>query len=146
MPPLLPLCRAARISLFCLCALTARAQLNAPAKNWTLPVFTKEGNRSMLARGSEARMTQDRHFEVVDLNLTYFTGTADNVVDTVILSPAATFQPDEQVAHGEKFVRVVRDDIEASGIRWVYRHADKKISLDGNVQVTFRAEIRDLLR
>lgn len=127
-------------------ALPAAAQITAPAKNWALPLFTPEGYRTATARGSQARATNDRHFEVMDLNLTFFSGTATNTVDAVILSPVATFQPNEKIAHGENHVRYIRDDLEAAGTRWTYWHADKKISLDGNVRVIFRAEIKDLLR
>lgn len=129
-----------------LVALPGFAQINAPAKNWALPLFTPEGYRSVTARGSEARALSERRFEVTDLNLTFFNGDAASRVDAVILSPLAAFQPDEQIAHGEKRVRYIRDDVEAAGIRWTYWHADKKISLDGEVRVTFRAEIKDLLR
>ena len=122
------------------------AEITAPAKYWVLPLFTNEGFRSMTARGAEARATGDRQFEVVDLNLTLFTGDAAARVDTIILSPAATFLPDEKRAHGEKSVRIIRDELEASGTRWVYLHDQKKISLDGNVHVTFQAELKDLLK
>ncbi|ACB77479.1 hypothetical protein [Opitutus terrae] len=134
------------LGVFALLALPAFAQINAPAKNWALPLFTPEGYRSVTARGSEARALSERQFEVADLNLTFFSGDATTRVDAVILSPLAAFQPDEQIAHGEKRVRYIRDDVEAAGIRWTYWHADKKISLDGDVRVVFRAEIKDLLR
>jgi hypothetical protein len=122
------------------------ANITAPAKNWVLPLFSKEGHRSMTARGSEARLIDDNHFEVVDLNLTLFTGDEVAQVDTILLSPAATFLPDQKIAHGEKSGRFIGDDIEASGTRWVYRYAEKKISLDGNVRVIFRAELKNLLQ
>ena len=122
------------------------ANITAPAKNWVLPLFSKEGHRSMTARGSEARLVDDNHFEVVDLNLTLFSGDEVAQVDTILLSPAATFLPDQKIAHGEKSVRFIGDDIEASGTRWVYRRAEKKISLDGNVRVIFRAELKNLLQ
>lgn len=127
-------------------AAASAADIVAPAHNWVLPVFTKEGFRSMLARGAEARVVTARQFEVIDLNLTLFRGDASAEVETVILSPAATFLPDEKVAHGEKSVRFIRDEVEASGTRWIYRQAEKKISLDGAVHVTFRAEFQDLLK
>jgi len=127
-------------------AAASAADIVAPAHNWVLPVFTKEGFRSMLARGAEARVVTARQFEVIDLNLTLFRGDASAEVETVILSPAATFLPDERVAHGEKSVRFIRDEVEASGTRWIYRQAEKKISLDGAVHVTFRAEFQDLLK
>lgn len=122
------------------------AEITAPALNWVLPVFTKEGYHSMTARGSEARITGDHQFEVTDLNLTLFSGDATNRVENIILSPAATFLSQTRVAHGEKLVRFIGDDIEASGTRWVYLHDQKKISLDGAVRVTFRAELKNLLK
>lgn len=133
---------------------TFAAELLAPARDWSLPVFTNEGFRSMIARGSEARMVSQHQFDVVDLNLTIFTGDAANHIETIILSPAATFVSNSRMAQGEKYVRFIRfspdnpdvPEVEATGIRWIYRHADKKISLDGNVRVTFRAELTDLLR
>lgn len=125
---------------------TFAASVTAPAKNWVLPLFTKEGHRSMTARGSEARATNQRQFEVSDLNLTIFTGDVSMKVDTVILAPGASFVPDEQRAFGSEFVRFIRDDVEATGQRWTYLHREKKISLTGNVRITFQAELTDLLR
>jgi hypothetical protein len=136
----------AAIIPFLLLASAFAAELTAPAKNWILPLFTKEGYRSVTARGSEARISGSREFEVKNLNLTFFSEDPAMTVETVILSPAATFLPDEKKAHGENHVRFIRDDVEASGTRWIYWHADKKISLDGDVRVTFHAELKDLLR
>lgn len=124
----------------------AAAELNAPAKNWVFPVFSKEGYRTMTARGTEARVTAEHQFDVVDLNLTLFSGDAAAKVENIILSPAATFQSDKKIAHGEKSVRYIGDDVEATGTRWRYWQTEKKISLDGNVKVVFQAELKDLLK
>jgi hypothetical protein len=43
-------------------------------------------------------------------------------------------------------VRFLRDDLEASGTKWVYNHTEKRISLDGNVRVVFHAELQDILK
>ena len=142
-----PVKRVAAISLALLLLGTAAAvEITAPARNWVLPVFTKEGNRSMLARGSEARVVTQREFRVTDLNLTLFSGEADAKVETVLLSPEATFLPDDKVAHGERSVRLIRDDVEASGTRWRYEHTNHRVTLDGEVRVVFQAEMKDLLR
>jgi len=134
------------LAVVCVAFLAHADDAAAPARNWVLPLYTDEGFHTMTARGSEAHVTTDRRFDVIDFNLTLFTGDASNRVETVILSPAATFLPDAREAHGEKSVRLVRDDLEASGTRWVYWHNQKKISLDGNVRVTFRAELKGLLK
>jgi len=122
------------------------AAVTAPAKNWILPLFTKEGYRSMTARGSEARALANDRFHVTDLNLTLFNGDISSTVDTIILSPDATFLPDEQRAFGAQHVRFIRDEVEAAGREWTYDHRQKKISLNGDVRITFQAELSDILQ
>ena len=125
----------------------ARAEdTTAPAYNWSLPLFTKEGFRQMTARGTEARAVDKHRLDVVDLNLTLFSGDAASRVDTILLSPAATFLPDAKIAQGHKSVRYIGEVVEATGTRWIYRHEEKKISLDGSVRVTFHAELKNLLQ
>ena len=118
----------------------------APAINWVAPLFTKDNHRSMMLRGSKASFPTSSQVEVVDLNLTVFSGDAFNRVETILLSPAATFQPRQNLAHGDTGVRVIRDDLEATGVHWTYDHAQKKVSLHGGVRIVFNAEITNLLK
>lgn len=133
-------------------ALLARAQApalttsRAPATNWVLPIFTdKEGFRSMTLRGSEVR-PGGTSIAVTDLNITIFSGDAHAQVDSILLSPAAVFLPKENRASGDKAVRFIRDDIEVTGVGWTYDHTAKKVSLQHNVRVTFRAQLNDILK
>ncbi len=118
----------------------------APAFNWVLPIFTdKEGYRSTTLRGSEVRPFQGG-VTVTDLNVTIFSGNAIPVVDSILLSPVARFMQKDNQASGDKSVRFIRDDIEVTGVGWVYDHELKKISLQENVRVTFRAQLNDILK
>ncbi|MGH7944566.1 MAG: LPS export ABC transporter periplasmic protein LptC, partial [Opitutaceae bacterium] len=111
-----------------------------------LPIFTdKEGYRSMTLRGSEVRPA-GRSIAVTDLSITIFSGDAKTTVDSVLLSPAAVFLPRENRARGDKSVRLIRDDVEVTGVGWDYDHASKKVSLQQNVRVTFRAQLNDILK
>ena len=135
------------IGILLVCA-AARAQAPAPAPavNWVLPIFTdKEGYRSMTLRGSEVRPT-GKNIAVTDLNITIFSGDEKAHVDTILLSPEAMFFPKENRASGDKAVRVIRDDVEVTGIGWTYDHATKKVSLQHNVRVTFTAQLNDILK
>lgn len=119
---------------------------NSPAVNWVLPIFTdKEGFRSMTLRGSEVR-PDGRNISVTDLSITIFSGDAASQVDSMLLSPAAVFSPKENRAGGDKAVRFIRDDIEVSGLGWTYDHSAKKVSLQKNVRVVFRAQLNDILK
>ncbi|MSU51228.1 MAG: hypothetical protein EXS37_19425 [Opitutus sp.] len=118
----------------------------APATNWVLPIFTdKEGFRSMTLRGSEVRPT-GKTITVTDLSITIFSGDAHAHVDSILLSPAAVFSPKDNRASGDKSVRLIRDDIEVTGIGWTYDHVAKKVSLQQTVRVTFRAQLKDILK
>jgi len=124
----------------------AAAPAPAPAQNWVLPIFTdKEGYRSMTLRGSEVR-PQGKNIEVSDLSITVFSGDASARVDTILLSASAVFFTKENRAAGDKAVRVIRDDFEVTGVGWTYDHAQKKVSLQSNVRVTFRMPLNDILK
>lgn len=119
---------------------------SSPALNWVLPIFTdKEGHRSMTLRGSEVRPL-DNGVRVTDLSITIFAGGETPVVDSMLLSPVARFFPKQNLAAGEGPVRFIRDDIEVTGVDWVYDHAAKKISLRKEVRVVFSAQLKDILK
>jgi lipopolysaccharide export system protein LptC len=137
-----PLC------LLACCGLTAAvgAATLAPAINWVAPLFTKDNHRSMTLRGARASFPTNDQVDVVDLNLTAYSGDATKKVETVIVAPSATFLPRQNLARGDAGVQVTRDDLEASGIHWSYDHAQKKVSLTGKVRIVFNAEIKAILK
>lgn len=126
-----------------------------PAINWTFPVFTdKEGYRQLLLRGTEARAINANHIEVSGFHAVVFSGDASERVDTVLLSPQATFHPRDNRASGASTVRLilsghtesVRDDMELTGRGWTYDHRTKKVSIARDVRVTFHAQLNDILK
>ena len=118
----------------------------APARNWVLPIFTdKDGFRSMTLRGNEVRPVGNR-IAVTDLSITVFSGDATSRIDSMLLSPSAVFSPKDNIATGDKSVRYITDDIEVTGVGWTYDHKARKVSLQHNVRVTFRAQLNDILK
>jgi len=137
------------IFLLCLLAtsLGAASKLSdQPVVNFRLPTFTPEGYRDWLFRGSEARYLDANHVDVKEMTITVFSGTADNRVDTQILSPAARLAPQDQIARGDSAIRVISDRLEASGENWSYHHREKKIRLGKNVRTVIQAEIKNFLQ
>lgn len=130
-------------------AQSSRITARAPVKDFTLPFFNEAGHRSMLVKGGEALLADPQRITIRELTLSVFSGQADNKIETIILSPAATILPSEQVATGEQVVRLVRDDVEVSGEAWRYEHSDhgaKKILINRNARIVFRAELKDILK
>lgn len=138
-----PLC------LLACCGLTGAAlgaTTMAPAINWMSALFTRENYRSMTLRGSKASFPATGEINVVNLSLTAFSGDATNRVETVILSTAATVLIKEELARGDQGMRLIRDNLEATGTRWTYDHAHKKVSLHERVRIVFNAELKHLIK
>jgi hypothetical protein len=88
---------------------------SAPALNWVVHVFSdKEGYRVLTARGAEARAQTTDSVLVTNLSITVYTGDATAQVETVFLSPLATFSARTNRASGDQSVGVVRDDLEGT--------------------------------
>lgn len=135
--------------LLCVAATGGRAEealASAPAKNWVLPIFTKEGFRSMTLRGTEVRPITTARIDVVDMNITVFTGGATAKVESVLLSPVASFFPEDKIARGSSAVRLLRDDLEVTGEQWTYDHNAKKVSIARRARITFAAQLPDLIK
>jgi hypothetical protein len=122
------------------------APVAPPARNWILPLFTKEGYRQMTLRGDEVHPISSDRVDIIGMNFTVFSGTVDSKVDTVLLSPEGTFMINEKVAHGDKSVRLIRDDAEATGDGWIYYYNEKKVLILKNAHVVFQAALPDLLK
>jgi lipopolysaccharide export system protein LptC len=118
---------------------------NSPVVNFRVPTFNGE-YRSWLLRGAEGVYVDDNRLDVVDLNLTVFSGDASNRVESVFLSPSAVALLGESRVRGPGAVRLITDDFEATGEDWQYDHRQKKVSINRNVRVVFHAHLNDILR
>jgi hypothetical protein len=121
-------------------------QLAPPARNWTLPLFTKEGFRQMTLRGDQVQPVNTDRVDIVGMNITVFNGAADAQVDSVLLSPQATFLINERIARGAQTVRLIRDDIEVQGQDWTYFYNEKKVLINRGAHVVFHAALPDMLK
>jgi hypothetical protein len=117
-----------------------------PAKNWTLPLFTKEGFREMTIHGDEVHPVSSERIDITGMNVTVFSGTADAKVDSVLLSPEATFFITQKKAHGDGPVRLVRDDLEVTGEQWTYLYVEKKVIISKRAHVVFHSALPDMLK
>jgi hypothetical protein len=122
------------------------ASLAPAAHRWTLPLFTKEGYRQMTLRGDEIQQVSSDRVDITGMTVTVFSGGPDARVDSVLMSPAATFLTGERTAKGDGPVRLVRDDIEVSGIGWTYLYNEKKVLISSHAHVVFHASLPDILK
>jgi hypothetical protein len=123
-----------------------------PAWNWALPLFTNEGFHSMTLRGTEVHPVSSDRIDVVDINITTFSGDAGAQVESSLLSPSASFFPRENRASGDQSVRMIRFSAdgeiaaEITGEDWTYEQAGKKVSIRRQAHVVFAATMNDILK
>lgn len=117
-----------------------------PARNWTLPLFTREGYRQMTLKGDEVRPVSADRIDIVGMNVTVFSGGPEARVDSVLLSPEATFLINEKVARGDKTVRLIRDDVDVTGEGWSYSYNEKKVLISRHAHVVFHSALPDILK
>jgi hypothetical protein len=123
--------------------------LSAPVKKFRLPTFNPTGFRVTLLEGDEATVISQQRIDIKEMHFTVFSGDEDNRVESTILAPTATLQaqdPTHFTVSGNDAVRVVRSDMDASGERWAFDYANKRLSMKKNVHVVFRAELKDILK
>lgn len=119
---------------------------SAPIKNFRLPTFDKDGHRTTFLRAAEAVIVSNTRIDVKDMNLTLFTNDNSGRIDSVLTSPSATAHTDQQTVGGQESVRFLRDDLEVTGEQWTYFHLEKRVLIENNARVTFRDELKDIIK
>lgn len=129
-------------------AATAPRGASAPIRNFRLPGFTNDGFRTWLLRGSQAHYVGNHQVEVKEMTLAIFSGDASDRLVTMILSPVATVHTADLVACGGDTIRVIHytEDFQITGRDWRYEHKQKRVSIAKDVNVTYHAEVKDLLK
>lgn len=118
----------------------------APIVNWRVPSFTSAGLREWTVSGSEATQLDGDRAAVKEINVTVYSLDEANRADTIFLSPDAMVELERKLVTGQGTVRVINDRFEATGTGWSYDQGAKRIILEKNVRVTFRAEFKNLLK
>ncbi len=118
----------------------------APVKNFRLPIFNEEGFRHLMLRAAEARVPSTEQIDVIEMELTLFTGLADEQIESMLAAPSASFFPTRLLASGSQTVRLERTDLTITGSDWSYDHNDKKVVINRDSHVIFRSAIGDILK
>jgi hypothetical protein len=131
----------------------ARAQsasiiANAPVKNFRLPSFNDQGHRITMLRGGEARYISNTQIDIVELNFAQFAGDGSTETTNLLLASSATVFIQEKnrvLLTGQQSVRLIGDNLEATGENWTYDHKGQRLTMSKNVRVVFRTELKGIL-
>ena len=121
-------------------------QSSAPIKNFRLPGFDKDGTRTSFLRADEAVIVSATQIDVKNMNFTLFTADGSGHIDCILISPSASAHTDKKIVSGKESVRFMRDDVELTGEQWTYFHQEKRVLIENNARVTFRDELKDIIK
>ena len=125
---------------------TPQIKSSAPIKNFRLPSFDKAGVRTSFMHADEAIIVSNTQIDAKNMNFTLFTGDGSGRIDCILISPAATANTDKQIVTGPNSVHFMHDDVDLTGEQWTYFHQEKRVLIKNNAQVTFRDELKDLIK
>ncbi len=125
---------------------SSQIKSSAPIKSFRLPSFDKAGFRTSFMRADEAVIVSNTQIDAKNMNFTMFTSDGSGRIDCILLSPSATAYTDKQIVTGNQSVRFMRDDVEVTGEQWTYFHQEKRVLIKNNAHVTFRDELKDLIK
>ncbi len=142
----LPLLILGALATATLASAAPKVAASAPIKNFRLPTFNEEGFRHLMLRAAEASLPSPERIDVVEMELTLFTGLADEQIESMLAAPAAAFFPAKLFVSGDQSVRLERSDLTVTGSDWSYDHNDKKVIINRDAHVIFRSAIGDILK
>ena len=132
-----------------LCSAAEDLSKSAPVKKFRLPTFNQEGYRTSFLEGDEAIIVSSQQIDVKEMHYSLFSGEENNVLETTLLAPVATVRVLERnhiKVEGTGSVRLIRDEVDATGDNWTYDHANKRLLIRKNVHVIYRAVLKDFLK
>jgi hypothetical protein len=138
----------AALALTLLGAASAAGQMvpDAPVLNFRLPMFGDDGYRIWDLRGREGRYVSEKQVDVSDMRLLVFSSEEPDRIQTEIQSPRATMLIRDNRACGDHTIKVIGDNFQVQGQRWLWDGDENRVVIDEQVKVTFFEELSGLIQ
>ena len=114
---------------------------DAPAKDFTLPLFGESGYKAWEIAGHEGRYIDKDHILVTLMNIKIFSGEADMFLDAIIASPDAKIDLKDKNAQGESAIIMRSHNYRVSGQGWTWFAKENRIRVHKNAKVEFKQDI-----
>lgn len=124
-----------------------RAEVNAPVKNFRLPVFDEGGHRQWELLGSEALYVDRNEIRVQDMTLRTYAPADPLNPRMLIQSPAALIRPQDGVAEGAGYLYITEanNNYFIIGRDWRWDGKGQRVRIGADVRVTFREKLDQVL-
>jgi hypothetical protein len=152
LPRSIPHLAALACAALCLATLSAplasapEVTATSPVKNFRLPTFSDAGFRELLLVAGEARLPDPERIDVQRMEITLYSGGADERIEILLAAPLATFFPTRKLATGPDRVRLERSDLIITGADWTYDHVAEKVLIKRDAHLLFHAPLGDIIK
>lgn len=124
-----------------------RAEVNAPVRNFRLPVFDDQGNRQWDLQGAQALYVNRNEIRVDDMTLRTY-GKDDPLHPRMLIqSPSAEILPIDNIAKGPGYLYITEanNNYFIIGRNWIWDGRGQKVSIKSDVRVTFREKLDSIM-
>lgn len=124
-----------------------RAEVNAPVRNFRLPVFDDDGHRQWDLQGAQALYVDRNEIRVEDMTLRTY-GKDDPLNPRMLIqSPFAQILPVDNVARGPGYLYITEanNNYFIIGRDWIWDGRGQKVSIKSDVRVTFREKLNAIM-
>lgn len=136
--------------LSCLCMLSAlypqKIEPDAPVIDFKLPLFAESGYKKWEISGHEGRYLGNERLLVLVMTIKIFSGNADLLLESLIVSPDATIDIQRKVAQGKSALRVRGHNYRVSGTGWTWLGEENRIIVHRDARVEFNQSLGKILR
>lgn len=115
-------------------------------REFFLPRFGPDGNRSWDLAGSQGTYVSPREIEVSGMRLRIFEPGRPEAIQLQIESPQARLFLEESRAVGPGFLLVLAPTFSLSGRNWTWEGFNRTIRIQAEARVAFAEDLSDILR
>ena len=120
--------------------------LNAPARDFRIPIFDEKGMRSWYVQGREGHYKSAEKIEVVGMTIRIFGSEDFKRQDSVIDSDHAFIFIRDKRAEGDSTIVVTGPGYSVIGNRWTWEGKSKRIRIYDDVKVHFKQGLGGALK
>jgi len=120
--------------------------VNAPTKDFKLPLFNESGYRHWYMKGAEALYVNESEVRIQGLELQQYSGDDRDIEIGSLISPQATFYIDQRTASGPGSIAVESETFRITGEDWIWQSDQNRIVINRKVKVVLFDGIGDLIK
>ena len=137
--------RAALLFLcFLLCSTVLQSQItpHSALKNFKLPKYNENSYRAYTLSGIEGIYDKNGFFTVNSAELAIYSGDADQILQTQIITDHANFDLKEDTAYGDSFIEIKDDEFYLKGQSWKLDMKNKRITIEREGMIRFYQDLQ----